>query len=234
MSDFDLDAILLLGQLDQKIIGLRRRHAGANSLAAPQRDRVAKVKRELEVLAEETKAGAKEVKRLELLAKTKEAEIEKSTVALNSAKDNEAYQELLRRIEVGKADLEGIETGVLEAYEAQEERDARKKAGQERLAGQEKELAEASARVKANEAKLQAEIDELSAQRDEVSKRVSEKHLELYTRLLERLGNSAVAEVEGETCLGCSMKIRPEQVSLVRGRNFVTCSDCGRILYGNF
>ena len=68
---FDLQAILELGELDQKLLRLRARLKRAPDLAAPQRARVDKAKKELAAIDGEGKLGLKEVKRLELEAKTK-------------------------------------------------------------------------------------------------------------------------------------------------------------------
>ena len=95
--------------------------------------------------------------------------------------------------------------------------------------------AEALERVKETQAKHSAEIEGLEAQRAELLAKMTDDHRDLYERLLARLGDSAVAEVRDEICQGCLLKIRPEQVSLVRGgTTMVTCSDCGRILWGKF
>ena len=232
---FDLSVILELGELDRKLIRLRKRRDAAPDMAAPQRARVDKAKRELSELGEQDKEAAKGVKRLELDAKAKEADIAKAQVALNQAKNNDEYQALTRTIATRQEELNALETEILEAYEAQESREELSAKAKERIASQEKELAEALERVKETQAKHGAEIEGLETQRAELLAKLSDDHRELYERLLARLGDSAVAEVRDEICQGCLLKIRPEQVSLVRGgTTMVTCSDCGRILWGKF
>ncbi|MGE0707827.1 MAG: zinc ribbon domain-containing protein [Planctomycetota bacterium] len=232
---FDLDALLTLGELDKQRLRLRQRLARAADLAAPQQARVDKVRRELQALDEEGKAGQREVKRLELEAKGKEAEVEKNQISLNQVKNNDEYQALLRTIEARKQELGELETRILEAYDAQEERDGRVRAGKERLASQEQELAAARGRVAQEEGLVQGELSGVEAKRAEAAARLDPAHLELYERLLKNLGDSAIAEVVDQHCQGCLMKIRPEQVSLIRGRQtMVVCADCGRILWGTF
>lgn len=232
---FDLSVILELGELDRKLIRLRKRRDAAPDMAAPQRARVEKAKRELTQIAEQDKESAKQVKRLELDAKAKEAEIEKAQVSLNQAKNNDEYQALTRTIATRKDELSKLETEILESYEAQESREDLSKKAKERITSQEGELKAALERVAETQAKHGAEIETLEARRAELMAKLGEDHRDLYERLLERLGDSAVAEVRDEICQGCLLKIRPEQVSLVRGANtLVTCSDCGRILWGKF
>jgi predicted nucleic acid-binding Zn-ribbon protein len=232
---FDLQAILELGELDQKILRLRGRLKRAPDLAAPQRSRVTKADNELTSIGEEGKAGLREVKRLELEAKGKEAEVEKAQVSLNQVKNNEEYQALLRTIASRQSELGVIETKILEAYDAQESREEKTKSATKRLKSQQGELATAQGRVKKEEEAVRGELTVLEETRCKISARLSQKHLELYERLLKKLGDAAVSEVVNEICQGCFMQIRPEQVSMIRGANqLVPCADCGRILWGRF
>src|SRR5690606_29553213 len=123
---------------------------------------------------------------------------------------------------------------VLEVYEVQEEREGQAVKGRERLASQEKELAGANERVQAEEATAREAIAKCEAARQEVALGVSPKHLALYEELAERTGD-ALAEVVDEMCQGCGMKVRPEQISLIRGAaQIALCGSCGRILWGRF
>ena len=233
MSEFEIQAILSLGEVDGKLLSARKRLARAPNLAAPQRERVRMAREELERLASEGKRGKREVTSLEGEAKDKSAAIEKALIALNSAKSNDEYQTHLRTIDARKAELSELEDRILLAYEAQEERDAQTVAGKQRLATQERELAEAEQRVAAEEAKVQAEVEELASQRAAAAQRVSEEHLAHYERILEKTEDSAIAEVVDEHCQGCYLKVRPDQGSKVRGgKELVSCWTCGRILYG--
>lgn len=233
MSELEIQAILTLGEIDGLLLRARKRLARAPQIAAPQRERVRMAKAELDRLSEEGKRGKREVTKLEGEAKDKQAALEKAQVALNSAKSNEEYQTHLRTIDARKSELSDIEDQILLAYDAQEERDTKTAAGKKRLATQEKELADAEKRVAAEESKVQAEVSELEAKRAEAASKLSEEHLAHYERILEKVGDSAVAEVVDEHCQGCYIKVRPDQGSKVRGgKELVSCWTCGRILYG--
>lgn len=232
---FNLEAMLQLGDVDASLNRLRRRLGHAPGLAAPQQQRVDAAKAELETLKDETKLNQREVTRLEGEATAKKGEIEKAQLALNQAKANEEYQTLLRTIDARQSELSDIETRILEAYEAQDERVEREKAGKTRLAQQEKELKAALGRVAEEEAACNKEIEELEVKRKSFASEISAEHLELYEKILQKTGDKATAEVVDEMCQGCYVKVRPQQISLVRaGTELVVCFTCARILYGRF
>lgn len=230
----DLEIILELGELDRKLAPVRRRLDAVTRLAAPQEARQREVQGTLHAVEEQLKAGTLQAKQLEGDAKAKQAEIDKAQTALNQCKANDEYQALLRQIEQKKGELSAIETRVLEAMFAQETRQAEKAQAQARLKEVEKELQAARGRVAEERVKVEQELKGLEAQRTAVLVRLGDQARELYTRIVERLGDSATAEVIDENCQGCFMKVRPEQLSQLRAKNqLITCFTCGRIMFRN-
>lgn len=56
--------------------------------------------------------------------------------------------------------------------------------------------------------------------------------LALYDRTAKRYPRYAIAELKGELCVGCNVKIRPMLASAVRkGEQIVQCENCTRLLY---
>ena len=206
--------------------------AGAASTVGPGEPAcVADARRGLDRLKEQQKTQARDTTRLEGEAKAKQGEIDKTQAALNQAKSNDEYQALLRSIETKKGELGELETKVLEAYEAQESRTAEQKAIEVKLKQLDGELAEAKKRVAEELAKVDADVGRLEAQRKEATAGLSPDHMALYQRVLETNKDSATAAVIKDNCQGCFMKVRPEQVSQVRGKHLATCETCSRILH---
>lgn len=231
-TSFNLEALRALGDLDLKLSRARRSLERAGDLASPQRNRVVGIKEELVQLGLSQRESQKAIKGLELLMATAEAERMKAETALNQAKSNAEFQNLTALMERKQAEISDFETKVLEGYDVHEEGDAKTAAGKERLVSQEKELAEAMVRVKAAEEKAQGEIDGLEAKRVEAAAKISDKHLALYTQLLEEHKDTPLSEIRDERCVACGMKARPEQISLARGgKLLVTCGPCRRILW---
>jgi uncharacterized protein len=228
---FDLEALRNLGGIDRRLGRARRRLERASDLAGPQQTRVAGIKADLEALAVATRESQKAIKALELELGARESDLQKAEIALNQAKSNADYQTFLGVIERKKEELSQSETKVLEAYETHEGNEAKTVAGRERLKSQEKELAEANVRVKAEEEAVAVEIAKDEILRAEAAAKLSTKHLALYERLHERISDP-LAEIRDEMCQGCGIKVRPEQISIARGaKQLVTCGNCQRILW---
>jgi predicted nucleic acid-binding Zn-ribbon protein len=231
---FNLQAILTLGEIDADLIRLRERLARAPEQSAPQEERVVTAKAECERLKDAAKLANRGVKKFEAEAEAKKQTITKSEVALNTAKSNTEYQAHLKNIDNGKEALSAIETQILEAYDADEEGAAAKKAGDKRFVDLQKDLVAAKKRVSDYEADLSTQIAALEAKRDDAAGEVGGAHREHYEKVLGKSGDSAVARVDKEMCQGCYNKVRPNQLSQIRGRKeLVTCWTCGRVLYSD-
>lgn len=226
-----LDAILRVGEVDRALFQAQRRRAQALQISAPQEARAGDAKRLLEKLKEQAKTMARDTTRLEGEAKAKQAEIDKAQVNLNQAKTNEEFQSLTRTIAARKAELGELETKILEAYEAQEKRTQDQKETEVRLKQHEAEVAEAKKRVAEEMKKIDADVARLEGERQAVADAVGAEHLAVYQRVLETNKDAATAAVVREICQGCFMKVRPDQISQIRGKQLSTCFTCSRILY---
>lgn len=226
-----LDAILKVGEVDRALFQAQRRRAQALQISAPQEARAADAKRLLDKLKDQAKTMSRETTRLEGEAKSKQAEIDKAQVNLNQAKTNEEFQSLTRTIAAKKGELGDLETKVLEAYEAQEKRAKDQKETEARLKQHEAEVAEAKKRVAEELKKIDADVARLEGERKALADAVGGEHLAVYQRVLEQNKDAATAAVIKDICQGCFMKVRPEQVSMIRGKQISTCFTCSRILY---
>lgn len=232
MSEFSLPAVQTLGSIDRKILSAERRLARAPSRAAPQEARVAEAKKALEELKAKNKQAVLTLKKLEATVRDKEEEVGKTNVALNTAKSNEEYQTLLRKIDRLKTEISDTETAILEAMEGQDARDAEVKRYEARLKEQESELEQALGRVKQDEDEINAELDGLRKEREAAAAEIGQDHLALYDKVLSKTQDTAIAQIVNENCGACGIRVRPDQISQARGEKLVvTCTSCGRILH---
>ena len=74
-------------------------------------------------------------------------------------------------------------------------------------------------------------IEALRAKRAQVSASVIPASLSIYEKLRQEKRGRAVSKVERSTCLGCRIALPMGLISRIRGRDFVYCPSCGRILY---
>ena len=73
-------------------------------------------------------------------------------------------------------------------------------------------------------------IQELSNARENLAKRIRPQLLNRYERLSKSYGR-AVVPVTGHLCLGCFITLPTSYPSLKSKDSFLTCQNCGRILY---
>ncbi|MEZ6185609.1 MAG: hypothetical protein R3F62_11435 [Planctomycetota bacterium] len=232
MSDFDLGKIQALGTIDRKILSAERRLARAPSLAAPQQARVAEAQKALDELKAKNTQAVLTMKQLEATVKSKEEEVGKTNVALNTAKNNDEYQTLLRKIERLKQEISDAETQILEGLEGQDARDAEVKRYQARLQEQQGELKQALGRVAEEEAAINGELSGLRAEREQAAAELQQEHLDLYDKVLLRTKDTRDRPDRERELQRLRDQVRPDQISRARGRKLVVpCTSCGRILH---
>jgi predicted nucleic acid-binding Zn-ribbon protein len=89
--------------------------------------------------------------------------------------------------------------------------------------------ADMSSEIKQMGFKLEG-IAELGKARENLAKRVRPQLLNRYERLSKSYGR-AVVPVTGNLCLGCFITLPTSYPSLKSKDSFLTCQNCGRILY---
>ncbi len=191
-------------------------------------------------LDEELAASEERVKKLQLVQRECEGDIEqfqtqigKYNDQLLGVKKNEEYSALLHEIENVKKHIaqreERIISAMVEIDEAKERLAADKKRISEERAGIESELKaiddELAEAVKHREA--------LEAKRAPFVEVCDPIMLKQYERIrsAKRTGAAVVPLVNEASCGGCQLSLLPQSVNTVLGGNHVNCRNCGRIVY---
>jgi predicted nucleic acid-binding Zn-ribbon protein len=161
-----------------------------------------------------------------------EAEVEKLTTQLNTARTNKEYTAFQHEIAGKKADASRVEDDLLTMMgDAEElERDAREI--ERALAQLESQQADEAKGVDKDVAKVEAEIVRFQKAREAAVAAVEPALLEEYERIASKKGASALAAVVGSSCQGCFMQLPPQLChTLQGGRRIVKCPSCARLLY---
>jgi len=74
-------------------------------------------------------------------------------------------------------------------------------------------------------------LEAVGAKRAQVGVTVSPERHAIYEKLRREKRGRAVSKVERSTCLGCRIALPMGLIGRIRGRDFVYCPSCGRILY---
>ena len=227
-----IERFMALGTVDGRRLGLERKLVQAPQ-AAHAADAKAKQARDAIVrFKEDAKKASLETKRLEAEAKAKQAELEKTQINQNQSKANDEFKLLGKKIEGLKAEIGELESKLLEEYERNDSRGSDLAA----LEGKAKEAETEAARLRKDAdaaiAVLKADLAKVEAERVAISSGIEKKALDMYRSALEQHHDTAIAQVVGGFCQGCSMTVRPNQLSILKGRDqIVTCTQCERILY---
>jgi len=132
-------------------------------------------------------------------------------------------------------ELSGLEQDLQHSKRSRDKVEDRVLLAMERVDRCEKAAADAEARLDAVEARWRAqqgqlakEIEQLQAQ---VAAQLGANDLALYEELLRKKGGRAVVLLVDQMCQGCRVTVPSSKGQQVRrGREVVTCTNCGRIL----
>jgi len=218
---------LKLAELASQIARFPRRLAEADAEVEAARGVLARTR-------EAQTASVKERKKLELDVESWKEKIRKYKDQTAQVKTNEAYRALLREIETAEAEIRKAEDKVLDHMVSSEEHDREVRAGEKALAAAEATAKTAKQQIETERAAALQQQTALRAERDAAAAAVPEELYERYRRYAPRHHGIAVALLDGETCSGCRVHLRPHVVQRLRRPDYdeiEECESCGRMLY---
>jgi predicted nucleic acid-binding Zn-ribbon protein len=229
-----LNELLRVQTLDLKLAELAQELARFPRKLAEAEAPLAAARAALEKTREAQTASLKERKKLELDVESWKEKIRKYKDQTAQVKTNEAYRALVHEIEGAEAEIRKAEDKVLDHMEASEAHDRELKAGEKALAEAERTAKSAREQLAAAKSAIESEQTRLRAERESAAGAVPKALYERYQRYAPRHHGVAVATVDGETCSGCRVHLRPYVVQRLRqqeGEEIVECESCGRMLY---
>jgi predicted nucleic acid-binding Zn-ribbon protein len=171
-------------------------------------------------------------KDLELEVEAKKQQIARYANQQLQTRKNEEYRALTHEIDTCKADIVKIEDHQIELMEqaevAQKEVQRATQAANEAKKIMDGQLADLGKR----EENLKQELASLESNRQELAAAVRDDVRGRYERLMRSKGEHVVVGVQHGVCGGCHMKLQPQLlVACQAGKELITCSNCGRIIY---
>ncbi|HMD30918.1 MAG TPA: C4-type zinc ribbon domain-containing protein [Candidatus Acidoferrales bacterium] len=218
---------LKLAELNAQLAAFPRRLAEANAEVEAARSGLAKTR-------EAQTNSLMERKKLELDVESGKEKVRKYKDQTAQVKTNEAYKTLLHEIETAEAEIRKAEDKVLDHMESSEVFDREIKAGEKALAAAEASTKGAKQQIGAEHATATQQQTALRAERDAAATAVPEKLLERYRIYAPRHHGIAVATLDGETCSGCRVHLRPYVVQRLSRPDYdkiEECESCGRMLF---
>ncbi|MDR3125179.1 MAG: C4-type zinc ribbon domain-containing protein [Endomicrobium sp.] len=171
-------------------------------------------------------------KEKEAVLNSKEELISKHSLDLNKVKSNETYKALLFEIDKIKADKNVVEDEVLQLMDTIDK---------EMLVNKnlEKNLQDFESKIKSDISEIESLIESLKKQivvvennRQEQEPKVSKSIFMQYERLKEGRDGVGLVLIDGESCGGCGMVLRPQLINQAqKAQGLVFCDNCSRILF---
>jgi len=226
----------------RQLLVLQDRDAKANRLEAelesidPERKKTRRESIRTQQVLEQTKQDHMQLevrrKDLENEVESRKEQILKYSQQQLETKKNEEYQALGREIDHTRQAISEIEDRELELMEEQDL--FKTKLAEAKRVAEEAKASEATtlSDLDEREKNIEKELDELDDEREELVKTISKKMFAHYERLLDTKEGRVIVGVDHGSCGGCHMKLQAQDiVNAKSGREMVTCTNCGRLIY---
>ena len=222
-----------LQAIDLRLIEVRAHLATFPKKLAELDAHLAAGRAELEKAKAAQSATLKDRKRYELDVEQWKEKVRKYKDQTAQVKTNEAYRALQHEIQMGETEMSKAEDRQLEQMVASEEYDRQVKAAEKDLAEIEDVSRKERARVQGEQKTSELELAHIEEERRKTVAGIPEDLLDHYTRIAKKHGGIAIAEVRGEICSQCGVRVRPHVFQEMRRDNeeLIHCETCTRILY---
>jgi predicted nucleic acid-binding Zn-ribbon protein len=149
-----------------------------------------------------------------------------------AVKTNQEYTALLHEIATAKSEKDGVEEQILILMESADEIQASVKEAERVVAAVTQEGQAVRTALASERRALDAELTRLAAEKTQASASVEKAVLARYEQLLKQRKMVAVAEMQGDLCTACHVRLRPAVTQQVRrNAELVACDSCQRLLY---
>jgi len=233
-----LSSLVQLQIVELELRKTRKKLKKGQLAVAAQEQRIVQLQAALAAKHEEIKLTRLQYSKLELELRTREDEIAKLRVALNTAKTNKDYSAILTRINTDKASKSKFEDQILQLMTQIDADQSACREIERDIQAQQQQLEELSQQSQLEQQTLQAVVDDLTRQYQEAYDSVPPKERHLFERLADHFDGQVMVEVATGNarrseylCGGCFMSIPLEVVNTLMSRDeLITCPNCGRFL----
>jgi len=230
--EIDFEKLIRLQEIDSEI-----RQAGLFLESIPPliEDIDKKIAESIEVAAAaKDKMVRSQKKRREQEAEIKDlkAQIGKYKRQTNEVKTNKEYSALLKEIEESERKVDSLEEAFISEMLVEDDIQKEIRTANQRLAETQDKLTREKERIFLKKQEAEARAALLESQKESLLPQFPREQVDLYLRLLQNKGGSALSPVTDDYCSICHMRVRPQVLNeLKEARKVILCENCGRILY---
>jgi len=227
-----LTALVVLQQLDTAAESARRRLSEIPSAEQELDNRVAAAAAAAEASKASLTANQHARRELEKQVAQVDARLARFEEHKAAVKTNQEFTALLHEIGTAKADKDALEDQILILLEAADGIAADVKAAEAALVDAKRDGVSARNALGTERRHLDAELAKLGGERARAAADVAAPVLAKYDQLLKQRRMIAVAQINGEMCTACHVRLRPAIAQQVRRNDSILqCDSCQRILY---
>lgn len=228
----EITQLLKVQQRDQRIRALQKELKDIPKNEAMARMQLAGDQGAVDAATQQAKEIEVKIKGVELEIATRQNTIKRLHDQQFETRKNDEFQALGHEIKRYEGDVRALEDTELEHMEALEGVKSTLKEAQAKLAVTQgrvnEELKALGVRAEGVKTRLAAEEEE----RKGIVAPVPPEALDLYTRLFNKKGDSAVVALTNGICGGCHMKVVLGTIQQLKtGETLTQCESCGRLLY---
>ncbi len=229
-----LSSLVDLQAVENELRNARAKLKKANQTLLRQQNKIKQLQDSILAQKEQIRNTRMEYDRQDLERKSRDEDIAKMRVALNTARTNKEYSSVLSRINTDKADLSKLEEQLLQLLMEVESKQKLIVETEAQVKVEEENLALILSDIEATRGDIQLDIDRLEERKEQLSSKLDPKLKDIFERLAERNDGDVMSEIteKDRICSGCYMGVPLELVNRLLTRDEVrTCPSCGRILF---
>ena len=229
-----LEKLLILQERDEKFAQIQEELARIPAEEAALEQKRLAASQRLEAVRASLKHLEVDRKKLDLDATAKRDQIGRYKTQQLMTRNNDEFTALNHQIEHAEKEIVAIEDAELGVMERSSEMEKQVVAEQASLQLQEAALAKQKAVFEERRVRLAAEIVRVKEQQAAAEAEVEatqEGILSRYRRIFQSKKKQAVVGVSHGACGGCHMRLTPNTLVAVRGKEVVACESCGRLIY---
>ncbi|MGC9454562.1 MAG: zinc ribbon domain-containing protein [Phycisphaerae bacterium] len=235
-----LAGLLRLQSVETQRAQVRQRLRSRQRAVQMQQGEIEQLQQQQQDLREQVQQKRREADSLELELKSREDDVSRLRVSLNSARTNKEYSGILTQINTIKADNSKLEESALSMMQEIESLSEQVAQVGQRIENETKRLEGIQQSNSAEIQRLNEMLRDLDAKRAEAASQVPPEALATFDRIAENYDGEAMAQIEVHgkkppytyVCGGCFMSLSAEHANALQTRDEIrTCDNCGRILY---
>jgi predicted nucleic acid-binding Zn-ribbon protein len=227
-----LEKLIRLQEVSQAIEKLNRELAAVPLRIQDLDQSLARHRVEVAKAKDDLATHQKDRRKLEGDLQTVEAKIGKYQTQLMDVKTNKEYTAMLHEIDRAKEERDGVDTKILQEMESADLLESVIKQKEAALDEEMKQVAAAQGILKSEQQDLESKKSRMEAERKGIETEMTPELVAEFNRISRSRAGVAVARVANGLCQGCSVRIQPRVIQLIRrNEGILRCESCKRFLY---